>query len=195
MAEIGMKIKILRISNGMRQDDLAEKLGLSKSSVSGWETGASEPSIHYVDRLCEVFHTTPNYLLGRGIDETIKLDEKEKRMLTVFKEQMPEKIRDVMLTISSYVHECYASEEDSRVIYGMFTEFINTYGLRKLWQKFRRHETEDDEFVIQRFHIRKKIREYIDTLLNDNFVTENDDIVAAEYELMEQDQNEHGERL
>ena len=43
--------------------------------------------------------------------------------------------------------------------------------------------------------MRKELREFIDTLLSENISTENDDIVAAEYELMEQDQNEHGERL
>ncbi len=195
MTNIGLKIKILRISKGMRQDDLAEKLGLSKSSVSGWETGASEPSIHYVDKLCELFHTTPNYLLGRGTVESIKLDEKEKQMLTVYKEQMPEKMRDVMLTISSFVHDCYAREEDSRVIFGMFTDFINIYGLRKLWQKYRIDDIDKDEVIMKRFHMRKELREFIDTLLSENISTENDDIVAAEYELMEQDQNEHGERL
>ncbi len=196
MTDIGMKIKILRISKGMRQDDLAEKLGLSKSSVSGWETGASEPSIHYVDRLCELFHTTPNYLLGRGTEESIKLDEKEKRMLTIFKEQMPEKMRDVMLTISSFVHECYASEEDSITFQQTTIGFVRDCGLRQLFQVYDREVIVDEiEASCTMLYRRKRIREFLEHLLKEEAPKEMNDELSAESEMWEKDLEEFGDRL
>jgi transcriptional regulator with XRE-family HTH domain len=190
MADIGMKIKLMRISKGMRQEDLAEKLGLSKSSISGWETGTKEPSISHIEKLCDLFHTTPNYLLDRGIQETIKLDDKEKWMLTVFKEQTPEKMQDIVMSLFSYIHERHSAAEDNDVLFGLFTGFINTYGLRKLWEAYR-FDNLTDELIVQRFFQRKRIREYIEALLNEEMPTEVNDISSAEYELMEQDKNEH----
>ena len=196
MTNIGMKIKILRISKGMRQEDLAEKLGLSKSSISGWETGTKEPSIYYVEKLCDLFHTTPNNLFGRGIVDTIKLDEKEKCMLTIFKEQMPEKMRDVMLTISSYVHDVYASEEDNITFQQSTIGFVRNCGLRQLFQVYDREVIVDEmEASCAMLYRRKRIREFIEQLLLEEAPKEMNDELSAEYELIEKDEEEFGDRL
>lgn len=39
-----MKIKEVRMARGMTQSELAEKIGVSRSTVAMWETGANVPN-------------------------------------------------------------------------------------------------------------------------------------------------------
>ena len=57
-------IRCLRKANGITQDDLAKKLGVSAQSISKWETGSSEPSFKIIKELCGIFSVTSDYLLG-----------------------------------------------------------------------------------------------------------------------------------
>ena len=43
--DIGKKIKALRLAKDIKQEKLAEYLGVSFQAVSKWETGASVPDI------------------------------------------------------------------------------------------------------------------------------------------------------
>ena len=53
------KIVGLRKSNGMSQEDLAEKLDVSRQAISRWESGAAMP-----DALSKLFDVTTDYLLN-----------------------------------------------------------------------------------------------------------------------------------
>lgn len=48
--KIGSKIKKARISKGIRQKDMAEKLGLSISTYSNYENNYREPKLDIVER-------------------------------------------------------------------------------------------------------------------------------------------------
>lgn len=41
---IGRKIRVRRVELGLSQNELADKLGISQSSLSAWERGIYEPS-------------------------------------------------------------------------------------------------------------------------------------------------------
>ena len=58
------KIKEFRIAAGMSQADLGRALGLSAQAVSKWENGKSEPDSAAINRMCELFETTPSQLFG-----------------------------------------------------------------------------------------------------------------------------------
>ena len=45
MATMGERIKELRKANGMTQTELAEKMGVTKGTVSTWETDSRKPSL------------------------------------------------------------------------------------------------------------------------------------------------------
>ena len=49
--------------NGYSQEDLAEKLGVSRQAVSKWESGASDPSTTNLMALAKLFGMTPEELL------------------------------------------------------------------------------------------------------------------------------------
>ena len=61
---LGQRIKELRIAIGWNQVQLAQKLNISKQTVSNWENENIQPSIEMLMRIAKVFHTSTDYLLG-----------------------------------------------------------------------------------------------------------------------------------
>ena len=60
---IGEKIIHLRAAAGMSQDTLAEKLAVSRQSVSKWEMDQAQPQIDKVIQLCKLFCVSADVLL------------------------------------------------------------------------------------------------------------------------------------
>ena len=54
----------LRTKNGMSQDELAEKVFVSRQAVSRWENGETVPNTETLKLLSEVFDVSINTLLG-----------------------------------------------------------------------------------------------------------------------------------
>ena len=57
------KIMELRKKNGWSQEELAEKLGVSRQAVSKWESAGSVPDLQRVIQLAELFEVSTDYLL------------------------------------------------------------------------------------------------------------------------------------
>lgn len=75
------KILSLRKSRGLTQEQLAEKLNVSRQSVSKWESGQAIPELETIVALCRVFDITTDYLLKPSeMDElSIKTEMLEKQ--------------------------------------------------------------------------------------------------------------------
>ncbi len=58
------KIKELRISKNLSQQQLADKLGLSQSAVAKWELGKTEPTASAIIAIAKFFNETTDYILG-----------------------------------------------------------------------------------------------------------------------------------
>lgn len=58
------RIKELRTANGLSQVELAEKLSVSKQSVSNWENDNIQPSIDMLVKISHTFSVSCDYLLG-----------------------------------------------------------------------------------------------------------------------------------
>jgi len=52
---VSNSIKKLREERGMTQDELAEKLNVTRQAVSNWETGKTQPDIETLTKLAEIF--------------------------------------------------------------------------------------------------------------------------------------------
>ncbi|MBR5329621.1 MAG: helix-turn-helix transcriptional regulator, partial [Firmicutes bacterium] len=57
------RIMELRKKKGWSQEELGECLGVSRQSVSKWETGLSQPDLDNILQMSEVFGVTTDYLL------------------------------------------------------------------------------------------------------------------------------------
>lgn len=60
---LGEKLQKLRRARGMTQEQLAERVGVSRQSMSGWENGAALPDTVHVIALADLFGVTTDYLL------------------------------------------------------------------------------------------------------------------------------------
>lgn len=73
MVDFGNTLKKLRLQEGLTQQQLANKLGVTKSVVSYYELQERYPSPEVLTKLASVFHVTTDYLLGLEQNETIDL--------------------------------------------------------------------------------------------------------------------------
>ena len=60
---LGPRIAALRQLSGMKQAELAEKLGVSTSAVGMYEQGRREPGAQLLIQMAKVFSVTTDYLL------------------------------------------------------------------------------------------------------------------------------------
>lgn len=60
-----MEIKRLREAAGLRQYELAERMGVKQASVSAWESGLAMPSAANLVKLADILDCTVDELLGR----------------------------------------------------------------------------------------------------------------------------------
>ena len=59
-------IKALRKKNSITQQELADLLGVDKTTVSKWETGSSFPRANVLPKIAEIFQCTINDLYGES---------------------------------------------------------------------------------------------------------------------------------
>ena len=62
-------LKELREDHDHTQADLADLLGVAKSTVSNWEQNKSEPNFDLLCKICDVYSVSADYLLGRRNDD------------------------------------------------------------------------------------------------------------------------------
>ena len=63
------KITLYRKKNGLSQEELAEKIGVSRQAVSKWETGDALPEITKLKALADTFNVTVDFLLDEETAE------------------------------------------------------------------------------------------------------------------------------
>ena len=71
----------LRKLNHMSQDELADQIGVSRQTLSKYETGESLPDIERCKRLADVFGVTVDELLGGDADELAREAANDRRVL------------------------------------------------------------------------------------------------------------------
>lgn len=65
---LAKKMIELRKQNGLSQQDLADRLGVSRQAISRWETGAVQPLADSVKSLAQAFQVSTDYLLNDDLD-------------------------------------------------------------------------------------------------------------------------------
>jgi len=75
--EFNEKLQKLRTKENLTQEELAEKLYVSRSAISKWESGRGYPSIDSLKAIAKYFHVTIDELIGT--EEIIDLAEQDIR--------------------------------------------------------------------------------------------------------------------
>jgi repressor LexA len=104
--ELSMKIKQLRLERGMTLEQVADIVGVGKSTVRKWETGMiANMKRDKIALLAKALGTTPAYLMGwkeenknENSPNEQKLTEGEKMLLELFR-QIPEDAQKMYLEV------------------------------------------------------------------------------------------------
>lgn len=91
--KFGENLKQIRKSKNISQEELAERLGVSRQSVSKWETGENYPSMFNIMCLCDIFKCKINNLVHESMPEFNSLDEEIKMSVVKFKENEQKKMK------------------------------------------------------------------------------------------------------
>jgi transcriptional regulator with XRE-family HTH domain len=62
---VGSRVRVLRQEQKLKQPDLADRIGISKSQLQRYERGQSPISPRRLSDMCSVLGTTSDHLLGR----------------------------------------------------------------------------------------------------------------------------------
>ena len=73
--QLGRRIKELRKTRNITQQDLAEMLGVSYQAISRWENSITSPDITALPVLANIFNVTVDYLLDVNINENTQIIE------------------------------------------------------------------------------------------------------------------------
>ena len=73
---LGEKIITLRKTQKLSQGDLAEKLNVSRQSVSKWETDASVPELNKLIMISNLFNVSLDELVKSDVDSSAKQTER-----------------------------------------------------------------------------------------------------------------------
>ena len=89
MVDFGNNLKTLRLQNGLTQAQVAQKLGVTKSVISAYETGLRLPSYDILINISRIFKVSTDYLLGleniREIDLSGLTEEEIQALLNLVK--------------------------------------------------------------------------------------------------------------
>lgn len=73
------RIQALRKAKGVSQEELADKMGVSRQAVSKWESGQSTPDLDKIILLSDLFDVTTDYIL-KGIEPAADQEQKSKAL-------------------------------------------------------------------------------------------------------------------
>lgn len=71
------RLQELRKTHNLSQEQLAEKLDISRQAISKWESGQANPDINNLLKLSNIYEVSTDYiLLGKETDSQIVVEEK-----------------------------------------------------------------------------------------------------------------------
>lgn len=82
---VGKNLSAIRKQHGMTQQELAEKLDVSRQAVSRWEQNVSEPSTENLIRLGTLFGVSVDFLIGNERQEASVANHEQRRDLVLKK--------------------------------------------------------------------------------------------------------------
>lgn len=95
---LGEKLFELRKSKNLTQDDVAEKLEVTRQTISKWETNQSTPDFDKIVPLCNLYEITPNELLMKEGQKENSQNEQENNYENMTKVQIKQKSAEIVST-------------------------------------------------------------------------------------------------
>lgn len=109
------RIKELRISNGMKQSDLAKMLKCAPTAVSKYELGQLDINSALIGKLCDIFGCTSDYLLSRSSTGGLQLTPEEENIILALRRADDRAIEMVHVALAPFKQEESSSRTASTV--------------------------------------------------------------------------------
>lgn len=91
--KFGENLKTLRKSKNISQEELSNKVGVSRQSVSKWETGEAYPEMNNIIALCTIFKCNINDLVNNNMIDLDSLGEEIKMNVVKFEKEKQKKMK------------------------------------------------------------------------------------------------------
>ena len=98
--KFGDNLKLFRKKKNMSQEDLADKVNVSRQSVSKWETGDAYPEMNNILELCKIFNCKINDLVHTDMSDIDSLDEEIVMKVVKFNEEKQKRVKSLSNVIS-----------------------------------------------------------------------------------------------
>lgn len=104
--KFGENLQNLRKQKKMSQEQLAERVDVSRQSISKWERGESYPTMNNIMTLCDIFHCKLNDLVHEDITDFDSLDEEIIMNAVKFKKEKQQKMKGLSKAIYVIARIC-----------------------------------------------------------------------------------------
>ena len=118
------KLSKLRKANNLSQEQLAEKLGVSRQAVSRWELGETTPDMLNLVGLCDIFGVSADYLI-RDLDSNTSATPPVSAHAAAFKPSHNPLLTFVsalgfqIASVGSIISVCYSTSALQQLISGL----------------------------------------------------------------------------
>lgn len=103
--EIGNKIRKYRKEGGLTQEQLAEKINVTKSRISNWEQGINRPDADIIGNICYALNVSPSDLLDVHLTDD-ELNCHEKKVINAYRAKKDlQQAVDILLGIDDNTEE------------------------------------------------------------------------------------------
>jgi len=89
------RIRELRQEKGWTQTQLGARVGMAKTTISGYEKGDHQVDPEMICKLCDLFGCTADYLLGRSLSPAPVMSSQDALVLEAYHALPPELRRAV----------------------------------------------------------------------------------------------------
>ncbi len=117
--KFGDKLIALRKKKGMSQEDLAEKLNVSRQSVSKWESNNTYPETDKIIQICAIFDCSMDDLINDKITDIDKIDRSSKK-----KENQLNIVFDSLLSFITKTVNMFANMKFTNILKCLIELFI-----------------------------------------------------------------------
>lgn len=109
---LAQKIKYLRQKAGLTQQEFADKLSISRSTLAGYEAESKLPSYQVLIQIANYFNVTTDYLLDAGLFE-----EKTYHLITLYRDVILKKLYDEGLITKHLYNELHYCSMEKCVMF------------------------------------------------------------------------------
>ena len=153
-------IKNLRKNYNISQEELALRLGISRSSVANYENGQNFPNMDILLKMSKIFNCTIDYLLGRSQFKNYKEFEQALKHVGAILDFCDEKTKQIIISILNSIQNSYYIEDVDKYVTDILTQYNLTYedfknlkiaiiALYELWQSIRKEKYKNYGFYYQ----------------------------------------------